>query len=208
MAVEFKVREIVPDDYSNVAEVESVIIINEVFDGTLPVCDLGDLGNKKAILTGLVKKNRLEKIISESADDKRKLFLVEDKNGLVLGKGCLRFDEVNSRAILYSFNILKSVRGSMASIYLLKTCFDEIQKYEEVNNVEFKVIRASRYERSELRKPFFTKISKMVNRAQPDSVKVETYEWEGEKVLAFNFPAEIAKDLLDELGKSYVAHFS
>jgi len=208
MAAEFKVREIGPNDYLDVAAVESSIIIKEVFSGMLPICDLGSLVKEKVTLPELVRQNRLEKIISESADDKRKLFLVEDISGSVLGKGCLRFDEVNNRAILYSFNILKSVRGSMASIYLLKACFDEIQKYQAIHNVEFNVIRASRYERSESRKPFFTKISNMVNASQPDAVKVESYEWEGEKVLAFNFPVEIARDLFDELGKSYAAYFS
>lgn len=206
MTIEFRVRAVSVDDFEKLANIESIIIIEEVLDGNLPLCDLGDLSNRSVFLEKVVGHNRLEKIKLEAGDKNRKTFLVEDNFGNIFGKGCIRFDAEKNRAVIYSFNVLKSARGSVASLLLLKACFREVDIFEQENHIKINTIRASRYEKSEVKKPFFSSLMELVNSSIPNSVFLERYQWHNEQVLAFNFPKDMAKDLLDELGGFYAAH--
>lgn len=207
MSSELRVREVYTSDFKRVAAMETSVIVEEVLSGSLPVCDLGDLGNEKVFINEIVTKNRYEKLRDEANDKHRKTFVVEDAEGKVLGKGCLRFDLENKRAVVYSFNVLKGSRGSFAGLMLLKACFDQISNYESFNNIKFDYVRAGRYERSETRKPFFSKLAEMVNATSTNTVVIDKYQWNGENVLAFNFPVDVGRDLLEEIGGFYSRHF-
>jgi hypothetical protein len=202
-------RAIKSEEICEVARIEATIIIKEVADGNLPSCDLclPNVNNghlpPEVTLHNFVWSKRTEKLKSEFADLLRKTFVVQNEFGEIKGKGSIRFKPEEGRVVLYSFNIDNSLRGTSAGLTLLCACFDEIKAYDKQCPDKIKIVRAGRYSKSEERQPFFTSLARMVNRSIPDAVSIERYDWENQEVTAFNFPKEIAFELLEELGPKY-----
>lgn len=186
------------------AQMETSVIINEVLKGNLPHCDLGDLRHvgDKTMIERVAVENRVTLISEHLKDESRHIFVAHDA-GTVVGRIGLRLVESEGKAIIYGLYVTKKHRGTSVVLDLLGACFDELDKLDPDQKL-YKLVRTSRYEASESKRPVLTKLMNLVNRAVPNSVSSEMSDWKGNSVISFCFSRSDAKDLLCEVGREYL----
>ena len=186
------------------AQMETRVIVDEVLNGRLPYCDLGDLSRvavktmvERAVVSGRVT------LISEHLNDSNRRIYVAHNDKRTVGRVGLRFVQSEEKVVIYGLYVEKKHRGTSVALDLLNACFDEVDRIDHDQKL-YKVVRTSRYEMSEGKKPVLTKLMQHVNSVIPNAVTCDQSDWKGNKVISFNFSRSDAKDLLCEVGREYL----
>ncbi len=185
------------------AQLESVVLLEEVKARRLPIIDLHlpyyaeriSRVREQGLFTHVVE-TRLERMFDDFNDPMRSTYIARDESGVVaIGRVRIR-PEMNT-AVLYGFNVKRNERGSAAALGILEKCMEQIEAYSFTQKVPTQV-RINRYNLTENKKPAISLMARRLNHVYGEgSVQIEEDNWDGEPFLKFTTSYLMFASLVD-----------